>query len=162
MGKRIRKGDGSWVAVEGTGERELQALDNNTRDEQAEATKWFEWSQEVQRSSSVVKALGAPLGVSLPPKSLAFAPLVEEISPVLAKADLTKFLVHNGAWDDMAKLKRMEEGLLKEALLAKVKEQSPIGYEQCMNDERCGRYKIHFSRFIIFLLARIPTSLLLC
>lgn len=56
----------------------------------------------------------------------------------------------------------MEEGLLKEELLAKVKEQSPIGCEQCMNDERCGRYKIHFSRFIFFLLVMIHVCLLLC
>lgn len=109
LGKRIRNGDGSWVAVDGTEEREFQALGKSIPDELAEATKWFEWSQEVQRSSLAVKALETPLSLSFPPKSLAFAPNKEEISPVL-KAGFTKPLVRSVTWGDMAKLKMMEEG----------------------------------------------------
>ena len=61
----------------------------------------------------------------------------EEVSQVLQKACWTKELWTN-AWLAMGTMKRMDEGPLKESMLARAKAESPRYYQRCMDEESCG------------------------
>lgn len=62
----------------------------------------------------------------------------KEVSQVLQKACWTKEL-WTDAWEVMRKLKMMDEGPVKESMLARAKAESPRYYQRCMDDESCGR-----------------------
>lgn len=63
----------------------------------------------------------------------------DELKPVLEKACFTRDLWWTDEWYTMSKLKQMDEGPTKEAMLARAKLESPRYYERCISDENCGR-----------------------
>lgn len=62
-----------------------------------------------------------------------------EVSQVLRRAGWIKDVWDTDAWRVMHNLKTMDEGPIRERMLAQAKAESPRFYQQCMDDENCGR-----------------------